>query len=139
MKISTKGVYALEVLVDLALYGENGKLESIKNIAARRDLSEKYLERIIGMLKKAGLVKSIRGAYGGYYLAKPAREISVLEALTAVEGDLAPVDCLTKSTECGIECDICPTRATWNQMWELLKDSIKDTTIEDIKQLSLDK
>lgn len=139
MKISTKGIYALEAVVDLALYGDEENLESIKNIATRRDLSEKYLERIFGMLKKAGLVNSIRGAYGGYYLAGAAKDISVLDVLTAVEGDLAPVECLTKNTDCGIDCDLCPTRGTWNRMWQILKDTIKDTSIEDIKKLVIDK
>lgn len=139
MKISTKGIYALEIIVDLAIHSDPENLESIKNIAGRRNLSEKYLERIVGMLKKAGLVTSVRGAYGGYYLAREAKDITALEVLTAVEGDLSPVECLTKDTECGIECDVCPTRGTWNQMWDLLKDSVKDTTIEDIKKLSLDR
>lgn len=139
MKISTKGIYALEVAVDLSIYASREKLESIKNIAARRKLSEKYLDRIVGLLKKEGLVESIRGAYGGYYLAREPKDISVLDVLTAAEGDLAPVECLSKETDCGIDCDTCPTRNTWNHMWDLLRDSIKETTIEDIKKLVLDK
>lgn len=139
MKISTKGIYALEVAVDLALYASEENLASIKSVAGRRNLSEKYLERIVSLLKKDGIVKSTRGAYGGYCLAKEAKDISVLDVLTAAEGDLAPVECLTKSTDCGIDCETCATRSTWNHMWEILKDSVKNTSIEEIKKLAIDK
>lgn len=132
MKISTKGIYALEIAVDLAIHSDAEHLESIKNIAGRRNLSEKYLERIISMLKKVNLVSSTRGARGGYCLAKPADEIMVYDILTAVEGNLAPVECLIKSTDCGIDCEKCPTRRVWNQMWELIKDAAKETRLEDL-------
>ena len=73
MKISTKGTYALEIIVDLAMHSEPDRLASLKDIAQRRQLSEKYLERIAGMLKKAGLISSTRGAYGGYFSDKIGR------------------------------------------------------------------
>lgn len=139
MKISTKGIYALEVAVDLACYASDERRESIRSIAARRDLSEKYLERIVSLLKKAGLVSSTRGASGGYCLARPASQITVLDVLMAAEGDLAPVECLVKSTDCGIACSACPTRGNWNQMWTLIKNAVKDTTIEDILKSVIDK
>lgn len=139
MRISTKGIYALEVAVDLAFYSSEEKKESIRSIASRRNLSEKYLERIVGMLKKDGIVKSTRGALGGYCLARPAEDITVLEILQAAEGTLAPVDCLVRSPNCKIDCETCATRGIWNHMWELLKDSIKETTIADILKLVVDK
>ena len=139
MKISTKGIYALEVVVDLAIYASQDQLESIKNIAKRRKRSEKYLERIIGMLKDVGLVVSIRGAHGGYYLSKEPKDISVLEVLTAVEGDLAPVACLSGEPDCGIDCRTCSTRVIWNHMWEIMKGSVRNTSIQQIKDLTLDK
>ena len=140
MKISTKGIYALEIMVDLALCEEDNDgqcLEKIKNIAARRELSEKYLERIISLLKKAGLVASVRGAYGGYFLARSADQISVLDVLCAVEGDLAPVQCLINPEECGLVGGVCPTKGTWSDVWELIKDTVRETTIADIKKLTL--
>lgn len=132
MKISTKGIYALEIIVDLAVHTEPEQLESLKNIADRRQLSEKYLERIAGMLKKAGLVRSVRGAYGGYCLARPAEEITALEVLQAVEGDLAPVKCLVYSEDCKIECEKCATRGTWGEMWERIKDVTQNLSIAEL-------
>ena len=136
MKISTKGIYALEVAVDLAIYADEENRVSIRSVAERRNLSEKYLERIVSMLKKAGVVKSTRGAYGGYCLARDPKDITVLDVLMAAEGDLAPVQCLTKDTDCGIDCDGCATRSTWNHIWDLLKTAIKDTSIAQIKEMA---
>ncbi len=132
MKISTKGVYALEVITDLALHAGKDNPESLKNIAVRRGLSEKYLERIIKLLKQAGLVKSVRGAHGGYTISREAEKITVKEVLTAVEGEMAPVECLTKKTDCGIDCDICPTRDTWAGLWRVMLNAANQVTVENI-------
>lgn len=139
MRISTKGIYALEVVVDLAFYSSEDKKESIRSIAYRRNLSEKYLERIVGMLRKAGVLKSTRGAQGGYCLAKQPEDITVLEILQASEGTLAPVECLVGAQNCKIDCETCPTRGLWHHMWGLIKDSVKDTTIAEILELVVDK
>lgn len=132
MKISTKGIYALEIAVDLAMNSSDEQLESIRNIAKRRNLSDKYLERIIGMLRSANIVTSMRGAKGGYRLSRDPEQITVYDILTAVEGDLAPVECLVKSTDCGIDCNKCPTRGVWDKMWRLIKDSVKDTSLKEL-------
>ena len=92
MKLSTKGRYGLRALIDLALYSEN-EAASIASISARQQISESYLEQLIAKLRKAGLVKSVRGAGGGYMLAKPASEISVGDILRALEGNLDAVNC----------------------------------------------
>ena len=92
MKLSTKGRYGLRALIDLAVYCENETV-SIASIAARQNISESYLEQLIAKLRKAGLVTSVRGAGGGYKLAKPAEEISVGDILRALEGNLDPVEC----------------------------------------------
>ena len=86
MKISTKGIYALEIITDLAMHTGDGALESIGSIARRRGLSVKYSERLIKELKEQGLVVSIRGAHGGYCLGRDAGEITVREVLQAEEG-----------------------------------------------------
>ena len=92
MKLSTKGRYGLRALIDLALYSEK-EAASIASISARQQISESYLEQLIAKLRKAGLVKSVRGAGGGYMLAKPASEISVGDILRALEGNLDAVNC----------------------------------------------
>ena len=88
MKLSTKGRYGLRAMIDLARYSEKEPV-SISSIAARQDISERYLEQLVGLLKKAGLVCSIRGAAGGYILARGACEISVGDVLRALEGALS--------------------------------------------------
>ena len=133
MKVSTKGRYALEIAADLAMHSDSEHRESLKNIARRRDLSEKYLERIVKMLCRAGIVSSARGARGGYCLAKDAREITLLEILEASEGELAPVPCLTRETDCGIECGQCPTRELWGEMWEIIKKAAGEVTVADLQ------
>ena len=132
MKMSTKGQYALEIVADLAMYSSKEHLESLKNIANRRDLSEKYLERIIKALREKGIVKSVRGAYGGYCLEKAPEDLMVLEVLTAVEGELTPVHCLTRESDCGIDCGLCPTRNTWSDMWSVMKGAVEQVTVADI-------
>ena len=104
MKLSTKGRYGLRAMVDLAVYSEKESV-SISCIAQRENISESYLEQLAGKLKKAGLIKSTRGAQGGYRLAKPAAEISVGDILRALEGELGAVDC-RKKEYCfpGIHC-----------------------------------
>ena len=92
MKLSTKGRYGLRALIDLAQHGGEGPV-SITSIAERQEISERYLEQLMSKLKKAGIIQSIRGAQGGYVLAKELEEVSVGEVLRALEGDLNPVEC----------------------------------------------
>ena len=98
MKISTKGRYGLRALIDLAQYSEIEPV-SISSIATRQAISEGYLEQLMSMLKKAGLIKSIRGAGGGYVLARDMSEISVGDVLRVLEGSLQPVECAAFSQE----------------------------------------
>lgn len=124
MKLSTKGRYGLRAMVDLAANGQQGAV-SISSIAARESLSEHYLEQLMSKLKKAGLIRSVRGAQGGYTLAKEPAEISVGEILRALEGDLTPVACAAID---GVEgsCDsehTCVTKYVWQQ----ISDSINRT------------
>lgn len=132
MKISTKGIYALEAALDLAVHTQEGQTESIKNIAKRRGLSEKYLERIIGCLKKAGIVESFRGAAGGYCLKKKPEEITALQILEAAEGDMAPVECLKHPVDCGMLKEGCVTRGTWESMWEQLLLTASSVSLRDL-------
>lgn len=126
MKLSTKGRYGLRALIDLAQYSESGPV-SITSISARQAISERYLEQLMSMLKKAGLVQSIRGASGGYRLAKELSEISVGDVLRALEGNLEPVDCSGLNTQEGCAgADACVTK----YVWQRINDSINQTVDE---------
>lgn len=95
MKISTKGRYALRVMIDIAIHS-NGRCVSIKEIAGRQEISEKYLEQIFTVLSRSGLLRSTRGAQGGYTLTRDPEDYTVGMILRALEGDLAPVDCVAQ-------------------------------------------
>lgn len=126
MKLSTKGRYGLRALIDLAQYSGEAPV-SITSISARQELSERYLEQLMSMLKKAGLVKSIRGAGGGYVLAKDMAEISVGDVLRALEGSLEPVECAGLEPDGGCKAaDYCVTK----YVWQRLNDSISRTVDE---------
>ena len=140
MKLSTKGRYGLRAFIDLAVYGEAGPVP-LNSIAARQEISLHYLEQLMAKLKRAGLVESIRGASGGYRLAKPAEDISVGDVLRALEGSLEPVDCSGYGS--GEECSAsggCVTKYVWKRINESINqtvDEIKlDTLVEESKQLS---
>lgn len=126
MKLSTKGRYGLRALIDLAQYSDESPV-SITSISARQDISERYLEQLMAMLKKSGLVSSIRGAGGGYVLAKDMKEISVGDILRALEGSLEPVECPGLGTDGGCKAsDSCVTKYVWKR----INDSINQTVDE---------
>ena len=139
MRISTKGTYALEIIVDLAMHSSEEHLERLKNIAARRGLSEKYLERIVKAMKNENLILSTRGAMGGYRLARRPEDITVLDVLRSVEGELAPVECLTKETNCGIGCEDCLTRGVWADMWREILGVTENVSVADITKEVVDR
>ena len=133
MKISTKGRYATRVMLDLALHN-NGECIKLKDIAARQDLSEKYLEQIISVLNKAGYVKSVRGAQGGYRLTKAPEEYTVGMILRLTEGSLAPVACLENgAAECE-RCDTCETLDVWKDLYKAINRVIDGVTIADLAE-----
>lgn len=135
MKISTKGRYGLRIMTDIALNEKEGCV-SIKDIANREELSEKYLEQIINLLSKQGLVKSIRGARGGYHLTRDAKDITVEEILIATEGSLAPVACAADSECCENYCD-CVTSFIWTKIYDAIIDVVHNITLEDLAERSL--
>ena len=111
MKISTKGRYALRLMLDLALYG-NQEPVRLKDVAKRQEISIKYLEQIISVLQKAGYVKSIRGAQGGYHLMKAPEDYTVGMILRATEGDLAPAECVSVDGHACTRSGVCPSHAS---------------------------
>ena len=138
MKVSTKGRYGLKAIVDIAysMQKPEGKCVSVKNIAERQGISENYLEQIMAPLKKARIVNSIRGANGGYYLAKPAEELTAGEVLRILEGPMVPVDCVIDGTNvCGqVDCDLCVMKHSWHMIAEKINEVIDGITIAQLAQ-----
>ncbi|MBO5143436.1 MAG: Rrf2 family transcriptional regulator [Clostridia bacterium] len=130
MKISTKGRYALRVMIDLAL-NSNEKYISIKDIANRQEISNKYLEQIISMLNKAGFLEVARGNAGGYKLAKQPNEYIIGDILRATEGELAPIYCLTDDGECDKQKN-CKTYSFWKGLDAVINDYVDSKTLEDL-------
>lgn len=131
MRISTKGRYAVRVMLDLAAHN-TGEYVKVKQIAQRQDLSEKYLEQIISILNKAGFVKSVRGAQGGYRLAKEPGAYTVGMILRLTEGSLAPVACLEGGTNECERCDTCDTLAVWKDLEQAINQVVDNVTIGDL-------
>ena len=130
MKISTKGRYALRIMLDIAMH-DDGKYIPLKDIAKRQNLTVKYLEQIISLLNKAGYLQSLRGNTGGYRLAKNLDEYIVGDILRVTEGDLAPVACLKK---CGDFCqreDICNTVSFWRGLDRVINEYVDSYTLKD--------
>lgn len=133
MKISTKGRYGLRIMIDLALMGKEDNPVSIKDIAEKEQLSDKYLEQIINLLGKKGLVKSIRGAKGGYILSRDAQGITVEDILIATEGSLAPVACAEDNEKCDKFCD-CATSIIWSEIYEAVVSVVRNITLRDLTE-----
>ena len=133
MMISTKGRYALLVLTDLAQHENQGNI-SLKAIAERQNVSMKYLEMIVSLLREGGLVTSCRGKEGGYQLARPSSDIRVSEIIRATEGSLAMMacpDCGEGGGTCG-RADICLTLPMWQQLESLIDDYLSRISIHDL-------
>ncbi len=131
MKISTKGRYGLRIMVDLATTDPEHCV-SIKSISNRLKISDKYLEQIISSLNKAGLVRSTRGAQGGYKLAKSPSEYTVGQILRAIEGSLAPVACLEDDENQCPHCSDCVSLYVWEKIYEAVNDVVNTITLQDI-------
>ena len=131
MLVSTKGRYALRVMLELAQFGGAGYLP-LTEIAERQDISVKYLESIISVLSKAGLVDGVRGKGGGYRLNRKPEEYSVGEILKLTEGSLAPVACLDcKPNKCE-RSESCKTLPMWEKLDEIICDYLNSVTLADL-------
>lgn len=128
MKISTKGRYALRIMIDLAI-NESDKYISLKDISERQGISMKYLERIVALLNKAGYVQSLRGNAGGYKLSKKPKDYKVGEILKVAEGSLKPIDCIEK--ECSRKSN-CKTYSFWKGLDEVIEAYVDSKTLEDL-------
>ncbi|MCM1326239.1 MAG: Rrf2 family transcriptional regulator [Bacteroidales bacterium] len=131
MKISTKGRYAVRVMLDLALHN-TGECIKVKDIAERQGISEKYLEQIIAILNRAGYVRSVRGAQGGYRLARDPQEYTVGMILRLTEGSLAPVACLEEDNLQCNRIDTCETLQVWKDLYNAINQVVDSVTVADL-------
>ena len=132
MRISTKGRYAIKLMLDLAT-NDNGEPIRLKDVARRQEISEKYLEQIISSLKKAGYVKSLRGAQGGYMLAREPKTYTVGTILRLTEGSMKPVACLEDDPNQCSRAGECVTLRLWKMLDEAIEGVLDKVTLQDLK------
>lgn len=130
MKISTKGRYALRLMLDIALAGPEAPV-SLRDVAGRQEISDKYLEQIITPLSRAGLVRSVRGAGGGYLLSKEPEEYTVGEILRVMEGSLAPVSC-AEDKLCCVRAESCVTQEVWEEIAAAVSSVVDRITLAEL-------
>jgi Rrf2 family cysteine metabolism transcriptional repressor len=135
MKLSSRTRYGMRAILELAL--EYGKAPlQIKTISEREDISNKYLEQLIAMLKASGLVRSIRGPRGGYILAKPPAEIQLKDVFLTLEGPMVPAECLEHPEYCS-RCTDCATREIWQELQDAIFGVLESVTLADLVERSL--
>ena len=130
MKISTKGRYALRLMLDLAIQPGDSAVP-LRDVAERQEISAKYLEQIVTQLARGGLVRSVRGAGGGYLLTRTPEEYTVGEILRQLEGNLAPVSCVSGGSCCG-RADRCVTLEVWQQIQDAVDGVVDNITLADL-------
>lgn len=133
MRVSTRARYGLRFMFELALwYGKGFVL--LKDVASREELSEKYLSQIAIPLRARGLIKSGRGARGGYVLARAPAKITAREVVEALEGDIVLTECVQTPRACK-RSEICPTRAVWDLVGRRIRETLEATTLEDLVEM----
>ncbi|MGI6403415.1 MAG: RrF2 family transcriptional regulator [Oscillospiraceae bacterium] len=137
MKISTRGRYALRMMLDLAAHHQ--EFVAIKSIAERQGISSKYLEQIITTLSRAGYVRSARGPQGGYKLSRPAKEYTVGMILRLIEGSLVPVACMENQPNQCPRCQQCVTLDIWKQIDDAISGVVDHITLEDLLRKELER
>jgi Rrf2 family protein len=130
VKVSTKGRYGLRLLIDVAMHQDKGPV-ILRDIAERQGISEKYLWQVINPLKSAGIVTAIRGAHGGYTLARQTGMISLLEVISALEGPISLVDCTDSPADCNRSAG-CVARDVWSALGASLRDKMAGITLKDL-------
>ncbi len=131
MNVTSKGRYALRVMLDLAQHPDEGFV-SLKTVAERQNISMKYLEAIVGSLKKGGLIDSTRGKEGGYCLLRAPEDYSVGEILRACEDKLAPVSCIRDGSVDCVNASSCMTLPMWRELDELTNAYLDTVTLRDL-------
>ena len=141
MMFSTKAEYGVRVMVELARRSGDEPIP-LAEVAANDGLPLAYLEHLVARLRKAGLVDSRRGARGGYLLARPAEEITMAEVVAALEGSIAPIECITEGTDGSLVCAreaadddrVCATKLLWTRVRGSIVRTLEDTTLSDLVQ-----
>lgn len=131
MKISTKGRYALRLMIDIAMHGTDTNV-SIRDVAERQNISVKYLEQIVSMLVRVGYLRSIRGAQGGYRLSGKPSDYTVGDVLRITEGSLAPVSCLEDKENLCDRASECVTLKLWEGLYDVINKYVDSFTLEDL-------
>ena len=131
MKISSRGRYALRFMIDLAQH-ENGEAVTLKEVSQRQEISVKYLEQIVTLLNRGGLIRSVRGNQGGYLLTREAGNYTIGDILRVVEGDLFPVACMENEPNHCPRYPICKTIRFWDGLYKAVNDYVDSVTLADI-------
>jgi Rrf2 family cysteine metabolism transcriptional repressor len=132
VRFSTRGRYGVQIMVDLAKHSDEGPI-SLKSVADRQKLSEHYLEQLVPELRKAGLVKSVRGAQGGYILAKKPESINIGDVIRVLEGPIAPVECTNQTgSDCCEKTSFCVTREVWVKVRDSINDVVDSISLADL-------
>ena len=129
MWVSTKAQYGLRALIEIAR--QDGQPVPLKDVSERQGLSQHYLEQIASNLRRAGFIKSVRGAHGGYRLARPAEQINAYDVVTAMEGSIAPVQCVEDDHSCDSQ-NVCGTQDLWFRVDAALREVLGGTTLADL-------
>ena len=130
MKISTKGRYGLRILMDLALH-QSEKPRLIRDIAKSQQISEKYISRLVIALRKAGMIRSVRGVNGGFHIAMKPEDITLLAVIEVMEGPISIVDCVNAPKKCAMH-ENCAPREIWCKLNDDIRDLMRQTTLADI-------
>jgi len=130
VRVSTKGRYGLRTLVDIALHQSKGAV-TLNDIAARQEISVKYLWQVINPLKTSGILSVMRGAKGGYSLARSPQDINMLDVVNTLEGPLSIVECLTNDDVCD-RIDSCVARSVWLEVNKTIEKSLKGITLAEV-------
>ncbi len=133
MVFSTKGRYALRLMVDLTLHN-SGEYIALKDVSQRQNISVKYLEQIVPLLSKSGMLKSVRGPQGGYKLSKSPREYTAGDILRITEGSLSPVPCLENGSDGCERRNECTTLDFWKGLYKAVTDYVDSVTLEDLAE-----
>lgn len=131
MRISTRGQNAIKLMLDLATY-DNGEPVKLRDIAKRQNISEKYLEQIVSVLQKASLVKSFKGSHGGYMLQYSPKEYTAGYILKTVEGDMAPMDCVSDNGSICENAGTCVSHRLWQKLYTAINDVLEGITLADM-------
>jgi Rrf2 family cysteine metabolism transcriptional repressor len=134
LTVPTKPRYGLRAMLDVAIHQKEGEPVLLRDIAERQAISERYLEHVVNSLRTAGLLKSVRGPKGGYYLTRPPSQVNVMDIIRATAGSFQLVECVEEQGSCS-RSTACATRVFWGRLHEAMREVMEDTTLEDLVKI----